>query len=113
MLQCLSRCTYLLLTLDKMKDQNSKEKFQSRFRMRGLLNRSKGKSSSSNDDDHDLLSTSSTLQQKLCFKTDLLVNRDMASYKQEAKARMPGMFTCECRMQFTNLCCMLLLAFTF
>ena len=97
MLQCLSHCTSLLLTLDKMKDQNGKEKFQSRFRMRGLLNRSKGKSSSSNDDDHDFLSTSSTPQQKLCFKTDLLVNGDMASYKQEAKSRMPGMFTCECQ----------------
>ena len=99
MLQYLSRCTSLLLTLDKMKDQNGKEKFQSRFRMRGLLNRSKGKSSS-------------TPQQKLCFKTDLLVNGDMASYKQEAKSRMPGMFTCECRMQITYLCCMVLLIFS-
>ena len=112
MLQYLSRCTSLLLTLDKMKDQNGKEKFQSRFRMRGLLNRSKCKSSSSNDDDRDFLSTSSTPQQKL-FKPDLLVNGNMASYKQEAKSRMPGVFTCECRMQITNLCCLLLLAFTF
>ena len=95
-----------------MNDQNSKEKCQSRFCMRGLLNRSKGKSSSSNDDDHDLLSTSSIPQQKLCFKTDLLVNGDMASYKQEAKSRMSGMFPCECRIQITNLCWMLLLIFS-
>ena len=105
MLKCLSHCTYLLLTLDKMRDQNSKDKFQNRFHMKGLLNRSKGKSVSSNNDDRDFLLTSSTPQQKL-FKPDLLVNGNMASYKQEAKSRMPGVFTwsVECKLLIYVVC---------